>query len=89
MLKASYWNTVNQELNKCLEFLLHSVHFQKFRLVGGTAFRLNLRHRMYVDIDRFIEESYGSLNFDTIDDFLRSNYNCASDPVIVKIGFGR
>ncbi|EOZ99246.1 hypothetical protein A33Q_0624 [Indibacter alkaliphilus LW1] len=89
MNKTLYWNTVSKELKECLEFLMHSVCFQRFRLVGGTALSLHLGHRVSVDIDMFTEEPYGSLNFDSIDDFLRSNYNYVSDPVSVNIGFGR
>jgi hypothetical protein len=89
MMKTLYWDTVNQELKECLEFLMQSDQFQKFRLVGGTALSLHLGHRISVDIDLFSEEPYGSLNFDSFDDFLRSNYNYVSDPVSVNIGFGR
>lgn len=88
-MKTLYWNTVNQELKECLEFLMQSDQFKKFRLVGGTALSLHLGHRISVDIDLFSEEPYGSLNFDAIDDFLRSNYNNVSDPVSIDIGFGR
>ncbi|RPA66870.1 nucleotidyl transferase AbiEii/AbiGii toxin family protein [Cyclobacteriaceae bacterium YHN15] len=88
-MKTLYWNTVNQELKECLEFVMQSDQLQKFRLVGGTALSLHLGHRISVDIDLFSEEPYGSLNFDAIDDFLRSNYNYVSDPVSVNIGFGR
>lgn len=88
-MKTLYWNTVNQELKECLEFLMQSDQFKKFRLVGGTALSLHLGHRISVDIDLFSEEPYGSLNFDAIDDFLRLNYNSVSDPVSIDIGFGR
>jgi hypothetical protein len=86
MMKTLYWNTVNQELKECLELLMHSEYFQKFRLVGGTALSLHLGHRISVDIDLFSEEPYRSLNFDAIDDFLRLNYNYVSDPIRVNIG---
>lgn len=88
-MKTLYWNTVNQELKECLELLMQSDQFQKFRLVGGTALSLHLGHRISVDIDLFSEEPYGSLNFDAIDDFLRLNYNNVSEPVSIEIGFGR
>jgi hypothetical protein len=89
MNKTLYWNTVNHDLKECLEFLMRSVHFQKFRLVGGTALSLHVGHRKSVDIDLFSDEPYGSLDFDAIDDFLRSIYNHVSDPGSLNIGFGR
>lgn len=36
-MKTLYWNTVNQELKECLEFLMQSDQFQKFRLLSKTA----------------------------------------------------
>jgi predicted nucleotidyltransferase component of viral defense system len=88
-MKSLYWNTVGSSLKECLLSLMEDEHFNEFRLVGGTALSLHLGHRLSVDIDLFTDASHGSINFDKIDDFLRSNYNYVSDPVGTNIGFGR
>ncbi|WP_373495213.1 nucleotidyl transferase AbiEii/AbiGii toxin family protein [Aquiflexum sp.] len=63
--------------------------FDDFRLVGGTALSLQLGHRMSLDIDLFSEKVYGSIDFDSIEKFLRSNFIYVSDPIQIPIGFGR
>ena len=48
--------------------------FENFRLVGGTALSLQLGHRISVDIDLFSDDSYGSIDFEEIENFLKSNF---------------
>src|SRR5690606_40006898 len=45
-----------------------------FRLVGGTALSLYLVHRISVDIDLFTDAPYGSVDFEAIEAFLKSNF---------------
>jgi len=49
--------------------------FKAFRLVGGTALSLQLGHRKSVDIDLFTGDEYGSIDFNTIDKFLKEEYS--------------
>lgn len=84
-----YWNTVSPFLRKSLTFLISSEIFEKFRLVGGTALSLHLGHRISVDIDLFTDSEYGSINFDTIDKFLKSNFKFVLSHSQAPIGFGK
>ena len=64
--------------------------FSPFRLVGGTNLSLRLGHRMSDDIDLFTEAEYGSLNFNTLESFLKDRfpyYDRIDETSIV--GFGR
>ncbi|WP_194973782.1 nucleotidyl transferase AbiEii/AbiGii toxin family protein [Aquiflexum lacus] len=88
-MKSLYWNTVSADLGECLLLLMNHPLFDDFRLVGGTALSLHLGHRLSVDIDLFSSGMHGSLNFDLIDSFLRSQYKYVSAPLGVPIGFGR
>jgi hypothetical protein len=88
-MKSLYWNTVSADLGECLLLLMNHPLFDDFRLVGGTALSLHLGHRLSVDIDFFSSGMQGSLNFDLIDSFLRSQYKYVSAPLGVPIGFGR
>lgn len=48
--------------------------FALFRLVGGTALSLQLGHRLSVDLDLFTDAPYDSLDFQTLDRYLREQY---------------
>jgi len=63
--------------------------FKDFRLVGGTALSLHRGHRMSVDIDLFTDAEYGSVDFDAIDTFLRSNYSYVDTNNHDVIGMGK
>lgn len=69
-----YYNTVNNVLKNSLQILMESDVFENFRLVGGTALSLQLGHRISVDIDLFSYLQYGSIDFEKIDLFLKSNF---------------
>ena len=88
-MKSIYWNTVSPILAESLSFFMKNKFFDDFRLVGGTALSLQLGHRMSLDIDLFPDKPYGSLDFDLIDKFLRSNFKYVSDPIQIPVGFGR
>ena len=69
-----YYNTVNELLKSSLLKLMASEEFSQFRLVGGTALSLQIGHRESIDIDLFSDVEYGTLNFNEIEDFLKSNF---------------
>ena len=69
-----YFNTVNELLKSSLLKLMEAEEFSKFRLVGGTALSLQIGHRESIDIDLFSDIEYGRLNFNEIEDFLKSNF---------------
>ena len=70
-----YYSTINDLLKKSLKILMDSSVFENFRLVGGTALSLQLGHRISVDIDLFSDDSYGSIDFEEIENFLKSNFS--------------
>lgn len=78
-----YWNTVSPLLQTVLKDLMQARAFQHFRLVGGTALSLHLGHRMSVDIDLFTDAPYGSINFQELEDYLRTTY-----PYVYTANFG-
>jgi len=69
-----YWNTVTDALKEALIKLVQAQELQDFRLVGGTALSLYWGHRISVDIDLFTDASYGSIDFDAIENFLKNNF---------------
>ncbi|WP_313367690.1 nucleotidyl transferase AbiEii/AbiGii toxin family protein [Sphingobacterium mizutaii] len=69
-----YYNTVNELLKSTLIRLMQSDVFSPFRLVGGTALSLHLGHRESIDIDLFSDVDYGTLDFETIDNYLKSTF---------------
>ena len=54
-----------------LKRLMFDTYLSKFVLVGGTALSLQLGHRMSIDLDLFINESY---NENELVEYLRENY---------------
>lgn len=69
-----YYTTVNELLKSSLSKLMAAEVFSQFRLVGGTALSLQIGHRESIDIDLFSDVEYGTLNFNEIEDFLKSNF---------------
>lgn len=70
-----YYNTVNDLLRDTLLTLMKADAFSTFRLVGGTALSLHLGHRESVDIDLFSDVPYGSLDFASIDNYLKDTFS--------------
>lgn len=70
-----YYNTVNDLLRDTLLTLMKADVFSTFRLVGGTALSLHLGHRESVDIDLFSDVPYGSLDFESIDNYLKDTFS--------------
>lgn len=84
-----YYNTVTPLLRKILNDLMQADAFKDFRLVGGTALSLYRGHRMSVDIDLFTDAEYGTIDFETIDAFLREHYPYVDTSNYDVIGFGK
>jgi hypothetical protein len=84
-----YWNTVSPALNEALIKLMHAQALKDFRLVGGTALSLQLGHRMSIDIDLFTDAAYGTINFNSIEDFLKNEFRYAQGDFDTPAGIGK
>lgn len=84
-----YWSTVTDALKETLIKLMQAQELQDFRLVGGTALSLYWGHRMSVDIDLFTDAPYGSIDFDTIEQFLRNNFQYVQGNFGGNAGMGK
>lgn len=69
-----YYSTVNDLLKSSLIKIMQSDVFSDFRLVGGTALSLQIGHRASIDIDLFSDSEYGSLDFNSIENYLKENF---------------
>ena len=69
-----YFNTINNLLKFVLLKLMNADEFSDFRLMGGTALSLQLGHCISVDIDLFTDADYGTIDFEKIDKYLKSNF---------------
>lgn len=69
-----YFNTISSSLKFVLLKLMNAEEFLDFRLVGGTALSLQLGHRVSVDIDLFTDADYGTIDFEKIEKYLKSNF---------------
>ena len=87
MTNSLFYKTVSPLLLSVLKTLMAAKQFYEFRLVGGTWLSLYRGHRESVDIDLFTDAVYGSINFDKIDSFLRSNYRYVDTSNNDIIGF--
>lgn len=74
MKNKLYYNTVSPMLLWVLKTLMEAKEFDAFRLVGGTALSLFYGHRKSLDLDLFTDFEYDSIDFESIDVFLRSTY---------------
>ena len=84
-----HYNTTSSSLLNVLSLLMTRPEFNEFRLVGGTALSLQIGHRMSVDLDLFSDAPYGSLNFESIDAFLRIQYPYVDTSAFKEVGMGR
>ncbi|NDV93312.1 nucleotidyl transferase AbiEii/AbiGii toxin family protein [Dysgonomonas sp. 521] len=83
------YKTVTPLLKKVLQQLMHEPLFAPFRLVGGTNLSLRYGHRLSVDIDLFTDSEYRSLDFASLENYLRSQfsyYDCNDKGSIVGMG---
>ena len=69
-----HYNTVNGLLKEFLLTLMKADVFASFRLVGGTALSLQLGHRQSIDIDLFSDTEYGSIDFASIENYLKATF---------------
>jgi predicted nucleotidyltransferase component of viral defense system len=70
-----YWNTVSPLLKDTLSELMQAEVLHLHRLVGGTALSLLIGHRMSIDIDLFTDAPYRSIDYDAIEDYLKSKFD--------------
>jgi predicted nucleotidyltransferase component of viral defense system len=84
-----YYSTVSPLLLTTLKDLMSRSELSMFRLVGGTALSLHRGHRMSVDLDLFTDEQYGSVDFKSIDNYLRDTYSYVDTLNIQEIGLGK
>lgn len=83
------YKTVTPLLKEILQQLMEVPLFAPFRLVGGTNLSLRYGHRLSVDIDLFSDSEYGSLDFASFENYLRtqfSYYDCNDKGSIVGMG---
>lgn len=71
------YKTVTPLLKKVLQQLINEPLFTPFRLVGGTNLSLRYGHRLSVDIDLFTDSDYGSLDFASYENYLRSHFQAS------------
>ena len=69
-----YYKTVNNFLKEGLLQLMAAKEFENFRLVGGTSLSLQIGHRESIDIDLFSDVEYGEIDFDVIENYLKTNF---------------
>ena len=84
-----YYSTVSPLLLKTLQALMTRSEFSMFRLVGGTALSLFRGHRMSIDIDLFTDEKYNSVDFKSIDSYLRRTFLYVDAIDYQEIGMGK
>ncbi|MBK9509842.1 MAG: nucleotidyl transferase AbiEii/AbiGii toxin family protein [Cytophagaceae bacterium] len=84
-----YFNTINDLLKEVLLKLMNAPEFNEFRLVGGTALSLQIGHRISVDIDLFSDSEYGSIDFGSIENYLKSNFEYFDSFSTAQSGFGK
>lgn len=83
------WDTVDNNLKHTLLKSMAAEEFRDFRLVGGTALSLQLGHRVSEDIDLFTDAPYGSVSFESIENYLIENYAYLKGDVGGNPGMGR
>lgn len=89
MSNTLYYNTVTPLLLSTLKMLMKAKEFNSFRVVGGTSLSLQLGHRKSVDIDLFTDATYGSVDFEAIDNYLRSNFTYTDTFATEIVGIGK
>lgn len=84
-----HYTTTSPQLLSILKKLMESMEFDAFRLVGGTALSLHKGHRLSVDIDLFTDAAYGSINFETLEKYLRDNWPYVDTTDSIPVGMGK
>ncbi len=84
-----HYNTTTPLLLSILKKLMGSKEFIAFRLVGGTALSLQRGHRLSADIDLFTAATYGSIDFDALEIYLRHNWQYVDTTNMMPVGMGK
>jgi len=84
-----HYHTVTPLLLSVLKSCMSAKEFNAFRLVGGTALSLQRGHRVSVDIDLFTDAPYNSIDFDSIDSWLRNHYAYIDTHDFKPVGMGK
>jgi predicted nucleotidyltransferase component of viral defense system len=82
------YQTVKPILRSVLERLMSIKEFEPFRLVGGTSLSLRYGHRISDDIDLFTDAEYGSIDFLTLQEILRKEFEYCYGDCGNLVGFG-
>ena len=72
--------TTSPQLIKILELLMEMPRLSSFRLVGGTALSLLKGHRISVDIDLFTDQTYGTTDFEEIENEIKQIFPFVQNP---------
>lgn len=83
------YKTITPLLKEVLQQLMDEPLFDAFRLVGGTNLSLRYGYRVSEDIDLFTDAEYGSLDYISFANYLRSQfayYDCNDKGTIVGMG---
>lgn len=83
-----HYNTVTPLLRQVLHEVMQCDLFLPFRLVGGTSLSLQLGHRMSDDIDLFTDAEYRTVDFHTIQNWLRNHFPYCMGECGEVVGFG-
>lgn len=89
MSKPLFYNTVTPLLLTTLRKLMKAMEFNMFRVVGGTSLSLQLGHRESVDIDLFTDAPYDTVDFEVIDNYLKSNFTYSDTFPTDIVGMGK
>lgn len=89
MANRLYYNTVAPLLHKTLIDLMKIEQLKQFVLVGGTSLSLQVGHRESVDIDMFTDAEYNTIDFESIESYLRSKYKYVDSFGSGVISFGK
>ena len=86
--RSLQYNTVKPILRTTIERLMLIDEFAPFRLVGGTSLSLRYGHRMSDDIDLFTDVTYGSIDFQRLQNILQKNFPYCIGDCGYNVSFG-
>ncbi len=84
-----HYNVVSPLLLSVLKSCMTEKLFEKFILVGGTALSLQRGHRKSLDIDLFTDTEYETVDFDAIDNWLKTNFPYFDSNNLKPVGIGK
>lgn len=86
--RSLQYNTVKPILRTTIERLMLIDEFAPFRLVGGTSLSLRYGHRMSDDIDLFTDVTYGSIDFQRLQNILQKTFPYCIGDCGYNVSFG-